>query len=542
MDQIETYVIILAIIIIVGIAFKNSSIPTALLLVMTGMVVSFFPNAPKIILKPELVLDVFLPLLIYTTSAETSWKDMRKNIRPIALLSVGHIFFITGLVAVTIHALIPELGWPMAFVLGSVVSPPDDVAIVPIAEKLKIPQRLTTILKGEGMFNDAAALILFRFSLLAVVTHEFAFNDAISTFFLILVGETLYGLVLGFLIGELRLKVTDPSLQMMISLLTPFLAYLPAERLGGCGVLATVVAGSVIGQRYVDRLPPESRLLARSVWSIISFLLQSILFLLVGLDLRYIVERITNIPINDLFLYGSVVILAVVVGRFIWVFPAAYIPRWLFPSIRKRDPYPPWQYPFIISWAGMRGGISLAAAFAVPLLPTVTVEGVNPRDFILFLVFCVIFATLLLQGLSFPWILKKLGVYLQGKVEDYQEHLGELRARLKMTKAVLHWLSGYSGTCSDDPELSEEVKFRIQEYKILKKRLLTSIKNHKLNRVKDNIHGDMIELRESISLSSQIIEVERKELTRLWREEKVSHSLRNKLQQQLDYRYRHIIG
>lgn len=535
MSLLETYLILLAVIAIVGVIFRNLAIPNALLLVIVGMIFSFIPDFPRVSLRPDLVLDIFLPLLIYITSAESSWKDVKLNVAPITLLSIGHVLFIAGLAAIAIHTLIPQLGWPMSFVLGAVISPPDDVAIVPIAEKIHMPKRIVTILKGEGMFNDATALILFRFALAAVITHQFSAIKAVSDFFVIIIGETLYGLLLGYTIGALRLRIHDPIMQMIVSILTPFLAYIPAERLGGCGVLATVVTGFVIGHKFMDRYTPEVRLIGRSVWSTLGFTLQSLLFLLVGLDLRFIVDRISTIPANSLFLYTIAILLIVILGRFIYVYAVTYIPRWLFPSVHK-EPTARWQYSFIISWAGMRGGISLAAALAVPALP-LSINGANPRDLIIFLTFCVIAATLLLQGLTLPWVLEAVGIHTHGRKEKEEERLAEISARLSMVKAVLRWLNEYKTQIKNDYNYLEEIKFHIREYRMLKKQLEERLLFHD----KTTIHDENIELRDAIFLSAQILQVERQELSLLWHQDKISHAVRNKLIQQLDLRSRNLL-
>jgi len=534
-NQFEIYIGLLGLIFLVGMLTCKSAIPTSLWLVITGMLVSQIPGIPPVALKPDLVLAVFLPLLLYEISAFTSWRDFKTNLRPIALLSIGHVIFITGLVAITIHALIPNLGWPLCFVLGAVIAPPDDVAIVSLAEKIYLPRRLVSILTGEGMSNDATALILFRFALVAVVTHQFSIIHALSSFVIIVIAETLYGLALGFLIGELRLKLQDSRLQIVISILTPFLAFLPAEHLGGSGVLSTVVTGLVIGYRYLDRFPPEIRIIGVSIWTMLSFLVQSILFLLVGLELRFVLERIATIHISSLILYSSMVILVVIIGRFAWVFPATYLPRWLFPQIRKKDPYPPWQYPFIISWCGMRGGISLAAALAVPFLPPI--DGIeSPRDLLVFLVFCVIIATLIVQGLSLPWLVKKLGIHTYGEKEKHEEHIMELSARLQMIKEVLQWLFTYRSELKTvNPKMTEEVNFHIKEYQSLRNQLQQGIKKHEEHTDHDEKH----ELRETVELSTKIIEIERDVLTRLWKEHQIPQALRNKLLRQLDHRSRH---
>ena len=528
MAEAESYLILLAIVSATGIVFRKSRVPFPFLLVIVGMCLSLLPMFPSISLKPEIILNIFLPMLVYRTSAVTSWKDVKFNFRPIILLSIGHVIFITFLVAFVVHTLIPELSWPLAFILGAVISPPDDVAIVAIAKNIRMPERIVTILKGEGMLNDAAALIIFRFSLLALITHQFSVMDAVSSFVLIIIGETAYGLLLGFLIGELRLKIKDIDLQMSISILTPFIAYFIPLKLGGSGILATVVTGLVISYKYLDRVEPEMRIVGQAFWSILEFFIQSILFLLVGLEFREILAGITIIPSKSLIFYALAVVATVIIGRFIWVYPATFIPRFLFPSIRKKDPYPPWQYPIVVSWAGMRGAISLAAAFVVPALPMV--GGIDPRYLLLFLVFCTIMATLLLQGLSLPWLLKVLKVQSLSLREQYCEHLGELSAKLLIIKAVIRWLKEFKALMKDNPELLEEIKLSLQDYRMRKKRLQDRIAKHS----EGFEHDEEGERRESVFLNNRILEVERNALDDLWHKDKINHVLRTKMQNELD--------
>lgn len=535
MDQIEIFIALLGIIALTGILLRKVSVPTSLLLVIIGMLISLLPFMPEVHIKSNLVLDIFLPLLIYEMSAESSWREIKVNLRPILSLSIGHVLFITGLVAVVIHTMIPALGWPLAFVLGAVVAPPDDVAIMAIAEKANIPARILTILRSEAMLNDATALILFRFSLAAYLTHEFSATSAIGAFLLIVVGETIYGLALGNAMGKLRLKLTDPRQQMILSFLTPFLAYLPAERLGGCGVLATAVTGLVIGHRYYDKFLPEVRLVTRSVWTSISFTLQSILFLLVGLNLKYIIDRVDeSISHQDMALYSLTVIITVIVGRFIWNYPSSYLPRFLFKSVREKDPYPPWQYPFVVSWSGMRGAISLAAAFSIPAL-TSTGLGPHSRDLIIFFTFTVICGTLLLQGLTLPWLLKILGVAHYHEKEKLKEELEELKARKKMSIAAIAWLTEYENIVKDDPKLTAMVMLYLEQYRMRKIQLGERSKSLKKGQEQDEV----VDLSNTVQLSAKIIDVERKELSRLWHNEEISHATRNKLMQQLDHRSKH---
>lgn len=538
MDQIEVYIILLGIIAVVGIAFQKTSIPTSLLLVIIGMILSFVPSFPRIYLNPDLVLELFLPLLIYQVSTNTSLRDVFKHIQPIMLLSIGHVIFITLLVAVLAHYLFPEISWPLACVLGAVVSPPDDVAIVSIAEKVHLPKRIITILKGEGMFNDATSLILFRFSLAAVITHQFVVFNVITSFVYVVLGETIYGIVLAYLLGELRIRINDPVLQMILSILTPFLTYLPAEKMGGSGVLATVVCGLIMGHYYTERYTPEVRLTIRAVWNTLGYITQSFLFLMVGLDLRFILDRLSTSTstLTSIFVGSVAIILVVVVGRFIWVWCSTFISNYLLFN-RTKEPFPRWQELFIISWSGMRGGISLAAALAVPSLPRMS-NGIDPRDLIVVSVFAVIIATLLIQGLTLGWMLKILGITKYGKREERHQHVGEVLAQLEIAQAVLRWLAQFKELSKDNKQLYEEIKFRIQLYTGVKNQLEEVVKNHKVLETQ----YEKNELNSSILLSVKILEVERAELMRLWHEKKINHEIKNKLLRKLDFRARNLAG
>jgi Na+/H+ antiporter len=533
MEQIETYVGLLGIIVVTGQVFRRSPIPIALILVIIGMALSLLPFLPTIKLNSEVVLNLFLPLLIYEISSFSSWRDVKKNLRPIVMLSVGHVIFITIVVAFAIHALIPALSWPLAFVLGTVVSPPDDVAIVSIAEKIRMPDRVFTILEGEGMFNDIAALTLFRFALAAVFTHQFFIIQAMSVFVTVIIGEMVYGLALGYFIGKLRRKISNPILHIILSVITPFIAYLPAVQLGGCGVLATAATGFIIGNHYSLLFTPKFRLISRAVWPALAFAIQGLVFLLVGLDSRAIFKQVDAMPLQSLALYSISLISIVIIGRFIWVYGAVFfLPRMIFPSIRKKDPDVPWQYPFLISWAGMRGGISLAAVLAIPSL-SMLVEGVNARDLLIFLVFIVIIATLVLQGLTLPWLIKVIGIQQFGQNEKHQEHMVELHARTQMAKSALEYLIRYRDDIKDEEHaLLNEITLVIRRYRLLLTQLKERIDKHDM---KMSLHSEKEEAKNETHLSSQLIKIERKELLNLWRDEKISLSIRNKLLEKLDH-------
>jgi CPA1 family monovalent cation:H+ antiporter len=538
MDQFIIYLILFSIIVLLGQVFQKSTIPIALILVIAGMLLSLVPYFPEITLDPTLVLNFFLPLLVYEIGAFSSWRDVKRQFRPIALLSVGHVIFITVLVAIVIHFLIPQLGWPLAFVLGAIISPPDDVAIVSIAEKIKMPERIFIILEGEGMFNDAAALTLFRFALAAAITNQFSAIHAASGFVLIIIGETIYGLILGHLLGKIRERISNAALHVIASFITPFAAYIPVVYLGGTGVLATAIVGFIIGNQYTLRFTPEYRLIALSIWPTLAFALQGLIFLLVGLDLRSIFMRISSIPIQTLILYISSITLVIIIGRFIWVYGALIsLPRILFPSLRKKDPYPPWQYPFVISWSGIRGGISLAAALAIPAL-AFKIDGVNPRDLLIFIVFCIILITLVLQGLSLPFILKAIGIDKVGQSERYKEHLTELQARRQMVQAAIDWMEKYKEEIKHHKKLLADISLLIYEYQRLKKDLGTQIYDH------DGLsaHDEEAEIKEQTFLLLQIIDVEKDEISKMWHDDKINLRTRNKLIAVLDHQIqRHAI-
>lgn len=534
MDSLIIYLILFAAVALMGQLFQRSTIPIALILVIFGMVLSFIPFFPEIHLDSKLVLNVFLPLLVYEISAFSSWRDMKKQMSPIALLSIGHVVFITILVALVFHALLPQMGWPLAVMLGAIISPPDSVAIIALAEKIRIPERIFIILEGEGMLNDAAALTIFRFALAAAVTHEFSFAGAFAGFVAMIIGETLYGFLIGQLLGKLRVEISNTQLHLIVSVITPFVAYIPMVELGGTGIISTAVAGFMIGNQFTLRFTSAYRLASLMFWPTLAYAIQGLIFLLVGLNMRWIFARISVIPLDSLILYLTSVIAVVVIGRFIWVYAFVIIlPRILFPSIRKRDPYPPWQYPFVISWSGIRGGISMAAALAIPAL-TLKIDGIDLRDLLVFLVFCTILVTLVLQGLSLPFILKILGIDKIGLSERYAEHISELQARAQMIHGALDWLQKYKKEIKHDKKLAGEVAQYIHQYQIAKNELALRISEHDLNIIHYE-KDETDELKEQVSLLIRILEVERSELAKLWREGKINLRTRNKLVAILDH-------
>ncbi len=438
---------------------RRLSVPVPILLVPAGVVLGFIPGLPYVHLDPEVVLSLFLPPLIFVAGVNIPWPEFLRSIRSITLLAVGCVLFTMVLVAVTAHFLLPGLPWAVAFVLGAAISPPDAVAATSIASRLGIPRRLVTVLEGEGVVNDATALTAYKFATAAAVTGVFSMKDAALTFGAIVVGEVAYGLFVGWFFSWIWTHIDDPSIEISITLLVPFVAYLPPERLGGSGVLATVVAALYIGYRGIALLGLRTRLEGRSVWATIQFLLENVLFLLTGLQLRGILGRIVSESPLQLAWYGAALSAAVILIRFVWVYPATYLPR-LIPAIRKDDPFPSWRAPFLVAFAGMRGGISLAAALAIPLYTST--RGPFPRrDLIVFLTFCVIFVTLVLQGLLLRHVIHWLGLDERGHKERQQLRQKEVSARLAMLQTVLEHLE--QNDDRHDPQLVAPIRDHYQQ-------------------------------------------------------------------------------
>jgi monovalent cation/hydrogen antiporter len=444
---------------------EKSPLPAPFLLVPAGILISFIPSFPPIHFNHQLALFVFLPPLLYSGGFLSSWSDFRMNLRPILLLSVGLVVATTFGVAWVAYRFIPGLGWAEALVLGALVSPPDVVAILAIANKLGLPKRVVTILEGEGLFNDATALTLCRLAVAFVAAGGagVSISEVTLQFCLIIVGEVVYGLLIAWFLGQMRQFLKDPHLDLMVSLLTPFLAFLPPEHLGGSGFLAVVVAG-IYGGRQSERVGSyEVRLKALPVWNFLISLLHDVLFLLTGLQFRSVVQRLSFLPPWELIKRAALISITVIVIRILWVFPASYLPRWLTIGSRRRDPTIPWSWVFVMSWSGMRGAVSLAAALAVPELIDERTPFLS-RDLIIFLTFSVILSTLLLQGLSLIPLIRSFGLQKVYKDEVARSKETKIRARKLVIKAVLGKLRKWKTQESFPDNIISEAEQRYQRF------------------------------------------------------------------------------
>ncbi|MCJ1678084.1 Na+/H+ antiporter [Streptomyces sp. APSN-46.1] len=400
-------------------------VPAPLLLVAAGLLAAYVPGVPSYALDPHIVLPLLLPPLLYTAGVDSSYLDLRANIRPVALLSVGYVLFATLAVGYVAYLVVPGLSLPVALVLGAVIAPPDAVAATAIARKLGLPNRITTILQGESLVNDATAITAYKVALAAAVGVSAGWAGGIAEFLLASVGGVGVGLLLMVPIHHLRTRLREPLLQNTLSLLIPFVAYAAAERVHASGVLAVVVVALYLGHRnwQVDF---ATRLQETAVWKMVAFILESVVFALIGLQLPVVLKGLGEYEGPDAVWYALVVFLAVVVARFVWVFPATFLPRVLSERVRRREPETNWKAPVIVGWAGMRGVVSLAIAFSVPMT-------VPHRNLILFLTFTTVIGTLVVQGLTLPPLIRVLRL---PRRDAQAETLAEAQAQSEASRAA----------------------------------------------------------------------------------------------------------
>ena len=423
--------IILVAVVALLILAQWARIPYPILLVLGGLGLAAAPGIPEVELEPEVVLLVMLPPLLYAAAFFTPLRELRRNVRPISLLAIGLVLATTVVVAIVAHEAL-DFGWAEAFVLGAIVSPTDPVAATSIARRLGVPGRIVTIVEGESLVNDSTALIAYKFAVAAVVTGSFSLAEASGEFVVSVLGGIGVGIAIGAVIASVRRRLDNPPVEITIALFSAYFAYLPAEALGVSGVLAAVTVGIFMGRLTSRLTSPTTRIQGVAVWEIVTFLLNSALFVLVGLQLPTVIDGIEGLDTGELIRDGALIAATVMLVRIAWVFPLTYGPRRLFRRMRDSGPSPPWQETLLVAWNGMRGAVSLAAALALPL--SVDAGGAFPdRELIIFLTFSVILATLLIQGLTLPPLIKLLGVDDADETLEVEETL----ARLRATEAAL---------------------------------------------------------------------------------------------------------
>ncbi|HEY6960837.1 MAG TPA: Na+/H+ antiporter, partial [Gaiellaceae bacterium] len=398
-------------------------LPVSLPLVLGGLLLGFVPGLPHLQLAPDLVLVGVLPPLLYSSAFFTGLRDLRANLRPVGLLAFGLVAATTVGVAVVAHAFVDDLTWGDAFTLGAIVSPTDALAATEVARRINLPRRVVAIIEGESLVNDGMALVLYKFAVVAAVSGAFSIWNAAWRLPVNVAGGIAVGLAVAFCVRQVRKRVDDTPTEVAIALLSGYLAYLPAEALGVSGVLAAVTIGVYMGWYTPELTNVQTRLSGNAFWEILVFVVNALLFALIGLQLRQIASRL---PITGtLIVQSAIVVAAVVVIRFFWVPVFTYVPRLLFRRIRERDPYPPWQAPVVIAWAGVRGSVTLAAALALP-------SNVPHRDEIIFVSFVVVLVSLIGPTITLPGLVRIIGLE-----DDGGAAREDAKARIKAAEAAL---------------------------------------------------------------------------------------------------------
>ena len=516
--EFQIFLILLAVLAGTALLARRLHVAPAILLLLAGILLAFVPRVPSLELPPELVLLVVLPPLIYSASVAMSWREFKSNLRPIILLSVGCVIFTAFMVAAATHYLI-GLPWNVGFLLGAIVAPPDVVAPLAIARRLGLPRRLLVVLEGEGLANDATALILYRFAVMAISTGAFSLTKASGTFVGIVAGEVLFGVAVGWLSLRARHRARDPQVEITLSLITPYIAYWLPEHFGGSGVIATVACGLYMSWNGPLLISAATRLQGIFFWDLVIYMIEGLLFLLTGFQMRALYEKSKAFPLDDILSATALVAVIIIIARFAWVFPATYLPRLLSKRLRERDPYPQWQGVFIVAFTGVRGAVSLAAALALPLtLPGG--EAFPYRDLILFVSFGVILVTLIGLGLGLSPMVRWLGVAQAGHNEHVAEIESEIAARREALGAALASLDAIT----DDRELSDEV------VKLLRARHETRI-----NQLPDSLNPEVDDVTAAgIDLTRELIGKERKFIHALLRDGKITDEIRRHIERDLD--------
>jgi CPA1 family monovalent cation:H+ antiporter len=487
-------------------------------LVIAGLLISLVPGIPRIMLDPDMVFVIFLPPLLYSAAWNTSWHDFWLFKRPVSMLAFGLVIFTSGAVALVSHFMIPGFSPAFGFLLGGIISPPDAVAATSVLQSLKIPKRIVTILEGESLINDASSLIVFRFALVAIFTGQFVIWKAGASFVLVSFMGILIGLIIGNIVHAIhRWLPTTPSIDTALSLVTPYLMYITAEHFHFSGVLAVVSGGLFLSYRSHDTFTYSSRLQSQSVWNVMIFLLNGVVFIMIGLQLPGIVRGLGEYSLKDAILYGVVISLLTIIVRIAWVFPGAYLPRICSKKIRTTEVRPQVAAVFIIGWSGMRGVVSLASALAVPLTLT---EGIAfpHRNLILFITFVVILFTLVLQGLTLPLVIRWLGVE-----EEEGEEEQKLSIRLRLANSVLDYIS---------TEYAEETR-SIDAFNRLKGRYerMIEITSKKLEQEEEVAPSFLPRYRQ---LLLELVKIQRQELSHMRRDNLFSEELLRSKEFELD--------
>jgi CPA1 family monovalent cation:H+ antiporter len=514
-DKTQLILICLVAVALLAIVARKLSVPYPILLTVGGVALALVPGLPEIHLDPQLVFNLFLPPLLYPAAVYTSWRDFRTNLRSILPLAIFLVLLTMIVTGYLVHAL---TGLPLAvgLVFGALISPPDAVAALAVTKDLRVPRKIIVILEGESLVNDATSFISFRFAVAAVLTGSFSLGEASLRFLLVAAGGIAVGLAIGWLATQVQKRLDDPPVQTMFSLLTPYVAYFSGEQLHVSGILAVVIAGIYYGWRAPRVLSGRMRLQAVPVWAMVTFILNGILFMLIGLQLRQVIHALPPGSARSIAKLAILVLLAIVLVRFLWLFGATYLPRLFSRTFRRKNPAP-WQQTAFIAWIGMRGADSLAGALAIPF---VLANGAPfpGRDLILLLTFSVIFGTLVLQGLTLNPLVRWLKI-----VDDHVPEKEERLARLKANEAALARIEDLGSSSQARPESVERLR---AEYADRIRQLS-----------KDTSHEDSVRRlfsRDFEELARVALETERDTVIALRNEETINDEVLRRIQRDID--------
>jgi Na+/H+ antiporter len=505
-EHIATVFVLLAVVTALAEVTDRIRVPYPILLVLAGIGIGLIPGLPKISLDPEIVFLLFLPPILYAAAWNTSWADFKAARRPITMLAIGCVIFTTCAVAWVAHMLIPELGWAEAFVLGAIISPPDAVAATSATKGLGLPKRVVAILEGESLVNDATGLIAYRYAVAAVVSGAFHFWDAGLEFVMVAVGGIALGFVMGFSFKWIhKITLNNPTTDTALTFLAPFVTYLVAEAIEISGVLAVVVAGLYMSRNSSTVFSQQTRLQATGTWNTAIFMLNGIIFILIGLQLPDVVSSIEDSSAGTLIRYGAIVSATTILGRIIWVYPGTFLPRLVSKKIRKTEPRPSLRMVTIVAWSGMRGVVSLAAALALPLTLDGSVAFPN-RNLIIFLTVCVIFSTLVLQGLTLRPLIRWMNIQ-----PDDDERRAEEIARLRLATSIIEFIEeNYSLSLSEDVLNRIKTKYEIRIQRMRKDGTRNAIDNEKIDEfhriqqeLLDKERSLILELRDKANISDE---------------------------------------
>ena len=513
---------------------RHFRFPYPIALVIGGGAMGFIPNLPQPEFDPQFILVLVLPPILYQAALLTSWRDFKADIRPIGLLAIGLVIATTLAVGVTLKLLVPECPWAAAFVLGAIVSPPDAVASTAILSRLSIPRRVVTILEGESLVNDASGLVIYKFAVAAVMTGVFSLVDASVQFVEVAAGGIAIGVVLALLFVAIHKRLGDTMIEVLTTLAAPYVAYILAESLHMSGVLAVVAAGLVRGRYSPEIVSAEMRIIARSVWNLLVFLLNSLVFMLIGLQLSDVTERLGGIPAVELVVVGALVSAVAILVRFAWIHPAAWLSRAL-GRLKGQDEVLPEKQLIIMSWCGMRGIVSLAAALALP----VTLPDGSPfpqRDLIIFLTFVVIAVTLVLQGLTLSPLIRWLKVGRDWSTQG-EQRLARRALGIAATAAIT--------SAAAEHQVPEEMTERLRA-EFADKFADTAVADTQQANVaaQGDESGTEAHVEPSTGFASRLrraaLQAERQELLRIWRDNQISDEVMHHIEEDLDYQESHL--